>query len=114
MKRPEALAAHSGRVDLSLRNGTATQRERHNQEPPDLDTGRIPLIQKNKVEEIRVELSRFNGHDLVSIRDWAEPRDGGAERIPTKAAIACNVRLLPDLIETLRRAELHARDRGSL
>src|SRR4051812_17441938 len=70
------------------------------------------VIRKNALEEIRVELSEYDGHDLINVRIWADPRNGGAERIPTKAGIACNVRLLPELIEALRQAEIEARDRG--
>jgi hypothetical protein len=71
-------------------------------------------IRKNALEEIRVGLSEFNGHDLLNIRVWAEPRDGGTDRIPTKAGIACNVRLLPELIAALRQAEADARAQGLL
>jgi hypothetical protein len=74
----------------------------------------IATIEKNKLEEIRVGLSDFNGHDLLNIRIWAEPRNGGAERIPTKAGICCNVRLLPELIEALRQAGAAARKAGLL
>jgi hypothetical protein len=77
-------------------------------------SGAIVVIRKNASEEIRVEISNFSGHDLVNLRVWVDPRNGGRERIPRKAGIACNVRLLPDLIETPRRAEIHARDRGFL
>jgi hypothetical protein len=71
------------------------------------------VIRKNAVEEIRIGLSTFSGHDLINIRVWADPRSGG-ERIPTKAGIACKVTLLPELIEALRRAEAEARDTGLL
>lgn len=74
----------------------------------------IAIIPKNKLEELRVELSQFNGHDLLNVRVWAEPRNGDAERIPTKAGIACNVRLLPALIEALQCAERKARAAGLL
>jgi hypothetical protein len=76
--------------------------------------GPIAVIPKNKLEEIRVELSEFNGHDLINIRIWADRRDGDGARIPTKAGIACNVRLLPDLITALANAERVARERGLL
>ena len=72
------------------------------------------VIRKNALEEIRVELSEFNGHDLLNLRIWADPRNGGTERIPTKAGIACNVRLLPELIEALQKAEGAARKAGLL
>ena len=41
-------------------------------------------------------------------------RDGGAERIPTKAGIACRVALLPEIIDALQQAEAQARARGLL
>jgi len=72
------------------------------------------VIRKNALEEIRVEISELNGHDLVNIRVWAEPRNGGSERIPTKAGIACKVTLLPELIEALQQAEAEAREAGLL
>ena len=51
----------------------------------------IAILRKNKTEEIRIALSQFNGHDLINIRVWAEPHNGGTERIPTKAGIAAKV-----------------------
>src|SRR3954454_22415283 len=70
------------------------------------------VIRKNALEEIRVELSEYNGHDLINLRVWADPRNGGAERIPTGAGVACRVALLPELISALRQAEVEARERG--
>src|SRR5436309_3268914 len=43
----------------------------------------------NAAEEIRIELTQFNGHDLLKVRVWTDPRNGGSERIPTRAGIAC-------------------------
>jgi hypothetical protein len=74
----------------------------------------IAVIAKNKNEEIRVALSEYNGHDLINIRIWADPRDGGTERIPTKAGVCCRVALLPALIEALQEAEAEARLAGLL
>ena len=59
-------------------------------------------------------VGEFNGHDLLNIRIWAEARNGGTERIPTKAGICCNVRLLPAVIEALHKAEAAARKAGLL
>jgi hypothetical protein len=88
------------------RNGEESQGAR--------DPAQLAVIRKNALEEIRVGLSDFNGHDLLNIRIWAEPRNGGVERIPTKAGICCNVRLLPDLIAALQKAEVAARQAGLL
>ena len=72
------------------------------------------VLRKNMTEEIRIELSEFNGHDLINVRIWTDPRNGGSERIPTKAGICCNVRLLPELIDALQQAETQARAGGLL
>jgi len=82
--------------------------------PADLLGFRGAVLRKNMTEEIRIELSEFNGHDLINVRIWTDPRNGGSERIPTKAGICCNVRLLPELIETLQQAEIAARKAGLL
>jgi hypothetical protein len=74
----------------------------------------ISTVQKNSFQEIRVELSEFRGYDFINLRIWAKPRDGGSERIPTKAAIAWKVALLPDLIAALQKAEAEARRLGFL
>jgi Transcriptional Coactivator p15 (PC4) len=74
----------------------------------------IATIRKNQLEEIRVELSNCNGYELINIRVWAEPRVGAAERIPTKAGIACKVTLLPELIAALQAALTEAKKAGLL
>src|SRR5437764_4785256 len=107
MERPEALAAHSGRVDLGLRNSADSTHNGQREQAP------VAVI-RDALEEIRVGLSEFNGHDLVNLGIWTDPRNGGTERIPTKAGIACNVRLLPELIAALRQAEADARAQGLL
>ncbi len=74
----------------------------------------IATIAKNKLEEIRVGLSQFNGHHLINVRVWADRRDGAEGRIPTKAGIACRVALLPEIIAALQKAEAEARRQGLL
>lgn len=74
-----------------------------------LSQGALATIRKNAVEEIRIELTQFNGHDLLNVRVWTDPRNGGSERIPTRAGIACRVALLPEIIEALQQAEAEAR-----
>jgi hypothetical protein len=78
-------------------------------------TNLIAVIEKNRREEIRISLDEFNGYDLISIRIWAERRDGaGDERIPTKAGIAAKITLLPALIAALQKAEETAQRAGLL
>ena len=79
-----------------------------------LSQGALATIRKNAAEEIRIELTQFNGHDLLNLRVWTDPRNGGSERIPTRAGIACRVALLPEIIEALQQAEAEARARGLL
>ena len=79
-----------------------------------LSQGALATIRKNTAEEIRIELTQFNGHDLLNVRVWTDPRNGGSERIPTRAGIACRVALLPEIIEALQQAEAEARARGLL
>ena len=106
-KRPVAFQAPTGRaIDMP----EAADSARKDEEPQ----GALATIRKNALEEIRVGLSEFNGHDLLNIRIWTDPRNGGSERIPTKAGIACRVALLPEIIEALQQAEAQARARGLL
>ena len=113
-KNPVLAATSSGAI-LGERDATEYRKK-----PAELQglrgpsAGLISVIRKNAAEEIRVELSEFNGHQLVNFRVWTDPRDGGAERIPTKAGIACRVALLPEIIEALQQAEAQARARGLL
>ena len=73
----------------------------------------ITTFEKNKSEEVRVELSEFNGHDLVAARIYATSRADGT-RVPTRKGLTLNVRLLPELIEGLQAAEVEARAAGLL
>ena len=110
IKRPEALAASSDRVGIDMQSSVDPTRNPSHSRSHDP----IAVIKKNKLEEIRIELGQFSGHELINVRVWADPRNGGAKRVPTRSGVACNVRLLPELIEALRQAEIEARERGLL
>jgi transcriptional coactivator p15 (PC4) len=110
-KNPVLAATSSGAI-LGERDATEYRKK-----PAELQGLRGPSagsIRKNAAEEIRIELTEFNGHQLINIRVWTEPRNGGSERIPTKAGIACRVALLPEIIDALQQAEARARARGLL
>ena len=110
-KNPVLAATSSGAI-LGERDATEYRKK-----PAELQGLRGPSagsIRKNAAEEIRIELTEFNGHQLINIRVWTEPRNGGSERIPTKAGIACRVALLPEIIDALQQAEAQARARGLL
>ena len=69
----------------------------------------IASINKNSSEIIKVELSEFNGHDLLGVRVWMKDTDR-----PTAKGITVGVKLIPDLIGALRTAEAEARAAGLL
>lgn len=73
----------------------------------------ITAFDKNKAEEVRIELSEFNGHNLVAARVWATSRADGT-RVPTRKGITLNIRRLPELIGGLQEAEREARKAGLL
>jgi hypothetical protein len=64
-----------------------------------------PSNHKNQSEEVRVGLSEYNGHTLVSVRVFYE-RDG--DMLPGKQGISMRVAAIPDLIERLRLCEQEA------
>ena len=73
----------------------------------------IAVIEKNSSEEVHVDLSEYRGHDLVSIRVWAN-YDGEKPKRPTKKGVTVKVEKLPELIAALQEAEKQARAAGLL
>lgn len=64
-----------------------------------------PSIHKNQSEEVRVGLSEYNGHNLVSVRVFYE-REG--EMVPGKQGVSMRVSAIPELIDRLRLCEQEA------
>ena len=60
----------------------------------------VKVIQKNKVQEIRVELKEFKGHNIIDIRIWNNVPDSDEKR-PTTKGVTMNVELLPELKEAV-------------
>ncbi len=73
----------------------------------------IKTIKKNTLDEIRVELSEYRGHNLIAIRVYSDFGDG-EEKKPTKKGLTCNVSLIPVLREALEKADAEARKAGVL
>lgn len=72
--------------------------------------GSVPLfsaspIQKNSWEELHVDLTQYNGHNLVSLRVFYE-RDG--QQLPGKQGLSVRASAIPDLIDRLQVAEAEA------
>lgn len=74
----------------------------------------VAKIQKNAREEVRVGLCEFKGHDLFTVRVFADVADVTGDRVPTRKGLTANVRLLPDLVRALVAAEAEARAAGLL
>jgi hypothetical protein len=68
----------------------------------------IAAFAKNRREQIRITLSRFEEIDLIDIRSFA----GDEYDIATRKGISLRIALLPRLIEGLQQAEAEARRRG--
>lgn len=69
----------------------------------------VETIEKNSKEQIHVELTEFKGHDLLGVRVYAQTDNGW---LPTKKGITVNVRLIPELVAALKKAEAAALKAG--
>lgn len=67
-----------------------------------------PIV-KNSIEQLRVSIDRYAGHDICNQRVWFK---FGDEWRPGKQGLAVRLELLPQLIERLQRAEREAIRRG--
>jgi hypothetical protein len=74
----------------------------------------IAIVEKNSLEEVRISLNRFRGHDLIDVRVFAAPRSGAGDRQPTKQGISLKIAALPALISAPVRAEVGAVQAGFL
>ncbi len=75
----------------------------------------IAIIEKNKIEELRITLKEFKGRRYLDIRTYIDPyADEGQGRVPTKKGVTCPLAKLPDLIEVLQKAEVEAQALGLL
>jgi len=72
----------------------------------------IAIIPKNSLEEIRIDLSEFNGHNLAGIRIFYDA--GNDDWRPTKKGITIKITLLDNLIEGLQTARQQAQESGWL
>ena len=70
----------------------------------------IAPIQKNRLEEIRVGVSDFNGHQLLNVRVWFESDDGRMR--PGKAGLAFKIDRLPYFVDAVSLALEKAREKG--
>ncbi len=68
----------------------------------------IATFKKNARDEVRVSITEYMGHDLIDLRVWTTP-DNGGDPVATKKGLSIRVTMLPELIEALKQAEATAR-----
>ncbi|MBU0516056.1 MAG: transcriptional coactivator p15/PC4 family protein [Proteobacteria bacterium] len=73
----------------------------------------IAEITKNAREKVRVELSEYRGHDLISIRVWWLDGNSDTWR-PSKKGLALSIDQLPELMDALAKARTEAEKAGLL
>lgn len=73
----------------------------------------VASFQKNKFEEVRVQINEFKGYDLVDIRVYTTLKDS-EEKIPTGKGLAINVSHFLDLKKAILQAETALRENGLL
>ena len=72
----------------------------------------ISSFEKNALEEVRVSLTEYRGHQLIDLRVYYLSADG--EPRPTKKGLALSVGLYPELKESLAKLEQVLKERGLL
>lgn len=76
-------------------------------------TDHIAVIEKNTLEDVRVSLDEYSGHQLIDVRTYVDFKSGNVEgRGPTKKGVSLNIAKLPDLIAALEDARSEAERRG--
>ena len=69
----------------------------------------ITSFQKNKFEEVRVQIKEFKGYDLLDIRVYTSLKETD-EKIPTGKGLSINVSHFHELKKALLEAEVVLRE----
>jgi len=73
----------------------------------------IASFQKNKFEEVRVQIKEFKGYDLLDIRVYATLKETD-EKIPTGKGLSINVSHFYELKKAILEAESALRENNLL
>ena len=106
MRRPEARGAHSGRVNIGLRNSaqSISDSQRVQGQP-------ATSIVKNAREAVRVSIERSREHDYIDVRLYSH---NSVHPRAARKALTVRPDCLPQVTEASRLAKAEARDRGLL
>ena len=69
----------------------------------------VATFQKNKFEEVRVQIKEFKGYDLVDLRVYTTLKDG-EEKIPTGKGLSINVSHFLELKKAMLETETVLRE----
>jgi hypothetical protein len=64
----------------------------------------VAVFEKNKYQDVKIRISEYQGNDVIDIRIWTQPPQGG-EKVPTGKGVNINVRLFPKLKEAVEKLE---------
>ncbi|MFQ5953076.1 MAG: transcriptional coactivator p15/PC4 family protein [Candidatus Omnitrophota bacterium] len=64
----------------------------------------VAVFEKNKYQDVKFRISEYQGNDVIDIRIWTQPPQGG-EKVPTGKGVNINVKLFPKLKEAVEKLE---------
>ena len=63
---------------------------------------KVTSFAKNKFEEVKVEISEYQGKNYINLRVFCDA-EGKEERVPTKKGLTLSVSLFPELKEAIEK-----------
>lgn len=73
----------------------------------------IATFQKNKFEEVRLEVKEFKGQNLIDLRVYTSLREDG-EKIPTGKGLSVNISHFGDLKKAILELEIVLKENNLL
>ncbi len=64
----------------------------------------VAVFEKNKYQDVKFRISEYQGNDVIDIRIWTQPPQGG-EKVPTGKGVNINIKLFPKLKESVLKLE---------
>ncbi len=64
----------------------------------------VAVFEKNKYQDVKFRISEYQGNDVIDIRIWTQPPQGG-EKVPTGKGVNINIKLFPKLKEAVLKLE---------